>query len=145
MQPTTRFTEGRRLYVGGVVFDGSRILLGRRSASRERYPGVWDIFGGHVEPGETSRSALYRELREELGIEVLDSTLAETVRGEGDDAVPFEMTVYLVSSWSSHPCLHNEEHDAIRWFHPNDLGTLVGFIDERLLEFLRAVLGLGRT
>ena len=140
MQPTTRFTEGRTIYVGGVVFDGSRVLLGRRSPKRERYPGVWDIFGGHVEPGETSRSALDRELREELGIEVLDATLAGTVCGEGDDAVLFEMSVFIVSSWSSRPCLHNEEHDAIRWFHPNDLGTLVGFIDERLLEFLRAIL-----
>ena len=31
------------------------VLLGRRAAGRVFYPDVWDVPGGHLEPGETSR------------------------------------------------------------------------------------------
>src|SRR5688572_7725528 len=48
--------------------DGS-FLLAQRPAGRV-YAGYWEFPGGKVEPGEPVRSALDRELREELGIDV---------------------------------------------------------------------------
>lgn len=36
----------------------SLVLLGRREAGRAFYPGVWDVLGGHLEPGETTEQAL---------------------------------------------------------------------------------------
>ena len=50
-----------------IVADG-RVLLGHRSKDRPTYPGVWDLFGGHVEAGETLEETLARELDEELAI-----------------------------------------------------------------------------
>ena len=133
-----------RRYVGGIVFDGVRVLLGRRSVSRERYPGVWDIFGGHIEHGETPRAALSRELLEELGIEIVGATAAGTLRGTGDpEPVPFIMDVFVVWSWSGHPRLANHEHDAIQWFHPDELDARIGVIDERLPEFVQAAVAGG--
>ena len=47
--------------------DGQEFLLAQRPAGKV-YAGYWEFPGGKVEPGETVRQALVRELQEELGI-----------------------------------------------------------------------------
>lgn len=54
--------------MAACVVEGNKLLLGKRSPTRRFYPGVWDVFGGHLEAGESREAALRRELREELGI-----------------------------------------------------------------------------
>jgi isopentenyldiphosphate isomerase len=53
-----------------LVFDRQgRVLLQKRSMSKDVAPGRWDTsVGGHVDPGETLRQAFEREMQEELGI-----------------------------------------------------------------------------
>jgi len=65
----------KRVEVAAAVItrpDGS-FLLGQR-APDTFYAGYWEFPGGKVEPGETMRQALDRELVEELGIEVTQAT-----------------------------------------------------------------------
>ncbi len=55
-------------YVVGVVLrQESRILLLKRRED-DYLPNMWEIPGGHVDPGETLVSALDRELLEETGL-----------------------------------------------------------------------------
>lgn len=58
----------RRGVIGIIVRD-DRFLVVRRAAGIAR-PGCWCFPGGHVEPGETSRQAVIREMQEELGVVV---------------------------------------------------------------------------
>lgn len=54
-----------------VVFDssGKKILLQKRSLTKDIQPGKWDTaVGGHVAAGESVEAAACRELAEELGI-----------------------------------------------------------------------------
>lgn len=56
-----------------VIHDGNgRILLQKRGAKARDEQGRWDIGGGAIEFGETIEEAVRREIREELGCEVLD-------------------------------------------------------------------------
>lgn len=54
----------------GVVDARGRVWLQRRAATKDAYPGFWDLSAtGHVDPGESYEQAARRELREELGLE----------------------------------------------------------------------------
>ena len=120
---------GNRIYVGAVLIrDEDRrpasplVLLGRREAGRAFYPGVWDVLGGHLEPGETSEQALARELREEVGV----TPTAWHYLGEFREPLPdgeeyMVLHLYAVTDWTGVP--HNrapEEHSEISWFAIED-------------------------
>lgn len=53
--------------------DRGRILMCKRV--KEPYLGLYNLVGGHIEPGEDGESAAYRELFEETGISRDDITL----------------------------------------------------------------------
>ncbi|HUS98465.1 MAG TPA: NUDIX hydrolase [Hyphomicrobiaceae bacterium] len=55
-----------RCAVSVAIFRHGKILLAERG--KPPLAGVWSLPGGHVEPGETTRSAALRELLEETGI-----------------------------------------------------------------------------
>jgi 8-oxo-dGTP pyrophosphatase MutT (NUDIX family) len=46
--------------------DGRFLMQLRDDIPSILYPGVWGLFGGHVEPGETPEEGLKRELAEEI-------------------------------------------------------------------------------
>jgi 8-oxo-dGTP diphosphatase len=62
----------KTVQVAAAVIESAdgRFLLGQRAADTV-YAGYWEFPGGKVEAGETAHAALVRELREELGIEVI--------------------------------------------------------------------------
>lgn len=55
--------------VGALVRRGDRVLVTQRPPGGS-FGDHWEFPGGKVEPGEDDRSALAREIREELGVEV---------------------------------------------------------------------------
>src|SRR5262245_43897814 len=100
--------------VAALIIRSNRILLGLRSGSRIFYPDVWDVFGGHIEPGEQHHQTLVRELHEELGITATNWTYVETLYESSN-----QLTVhfYLVTAWTGTPINRQlEEHSAIDWF-----------------------------
>ncbi len=53
----------------GVLRRQNQVLISQRR-SRDPYAGLWEFPGGKLEPGETAREALHRELKEELGVTI---------------------------------------------------------------------------
>ena len=100
------------------IVKNKKVLLGKRSETREFYPDVWDIFGGHIKPGETREEALQRELNEELGIVPTRWEFLLTVQEPNEDKYgQIKYHIYLVTDYKgeSHN-LQPEEHSFIRWF-----------------------------
>jgi len=61
--------ERLHIVIGVVVREDGHVLIARRPEG-VHLAGLWEFPGGKVEPGETAREALARELQEELGIVV---------------------------------------------------------------------------
>lgn len=105
------------IVTAALVRDG-RVLLVHRSPDRRAYPNVWDLPGGHVEPGETELVALAREVREELGVRIATGTAVPLCRFEvGADDEAVRLVAWLVGEWEGTPVnFAPEEHDDMRWF-----------------------------
>jgi 8-oxo-dGTP diphosphatase len=56
--------------VAGALFHVDGWLLARRADSETAYPGLWEFPGGKIEGDETPQTALIREWREELDVDV---------------------------------------------------------------------------
>jgi mutator protein MutT len=65
----------------GLVFHQGRLLITQRRPN-DHLGGLWEFPGGKVEANESFESCLSRELREELGIEVVVRELMEEVTHE---------------------------------------------------------------
>lgn len=108
--------------VGAIIVQSDHVLLGRRSSERTFYPNVWDVFGGHIEPGEDPEQTLVREMQEELGITPMKWTGLETIRESapaGDGVARYDLIVHLycVIAWSGTPANRQpQEHSTIQWF-----------------------------
>jgi len=112
--------------VAALIIQSKKILLGQRAADRDFYPDVWDMFGGHVEPGEAREATLARELQEELGITPTKWTFLETLTGSLPETSE-EMIVhlFLVTAWNGTPFNRQpEEHSLIHWFDLQEVSQL---------------------
>lgn len=56
-----------------VSEDGIRVFLQKRDKDAKRLPDYFGFFGGGIEEDESPESALKREIKEELGIEITDA------------------------------------------------------------------------
>jgi RimJ/RimL family protein N-acetyltransferase len=109
---------GEPACVGAFVRDARhRVLALHRCREVPVLPGVWDIVGGHLEPGETPEQALAREVAEETGwrLRRVESVVADweweyagVVRREVDYLVEVDGDLAA-------PRLASAEHDGFAW------------------------------
>lgn len=100
------------------LLDSGGALLACRRAPGRKLPGLWELPGGKLEPGESPRAALERELREELSLDLSGYELKhlEPVI----HPYPFG-TIRLLPFWcraQERPNLVLHEHSEVRWLSP---------------------------
>jgi 8-oxo-dGTP diphosphatase len=111
--------------VAGALFDEQgRVLIAQRPAGKHM-EGGWEFPGGKLERNEDRLAGLRRELREELGIEVVS----------GEPLICYEhhyadrrivLDLWLVTRYSGKP--HSREDQPLQWVTLAELDT-IGLLD----------------
>lgn len=132
--------DGPHQVVAAMLVRGDAVLLCHRSTDRQWYPDTWDLPGGHIEPNETAQKALVRELREELGITLIEPLGHHSFSRTTEE---FELQVWITSQWTSSPsnCAPHE-HDEIGWFTAEDVLSLQ-LADPGYCSWIAEALGSG--
>lgn len=93
-----------------------RVLISQRPMDKQ-LGGLWEFPGGKVEPGERPETALIRELKEELDIDVAESCLAPlTFASHAYEAFHLLMPLYVCRRWKGQ--VSGAEGQAIAWVKP---------------------------
>jgi nucleoside triphosphatase len=132
--------EIKRTIVSAVIISSDgKILMGRKDPARGGvYPDCWHIPGGGVDQGESLEQALIREVREEVGINLLEehlSPLPEIGEGVAEKTMPNGETVLCHMEFHRFeariPKPNNEINLTLgddlvetRWFGPTELANV---------------------
>lgn len=106
------------------VFDtNGRVLLQKRSITKDTDPGVWSpSVGGHVDPGESYEQAMKRETKEELGIEVPMKYIRTSLVDFQNET---EMEALFTATYGGPFTPDPNEAEEIRFFGKRELSLLV--------------------
>ena len=129
------------IVVAAVLVDiDGRILVAQRPEGKSM-AGLWEFPGGKLEPGELPETALVRELKEELGIDLTESCLAPlTFASHLYEDFHLLMPVYVARQWKGEP--RSVEGQALKWVQPIRLRDLpMPPADEPLVALIRDFLG----
>ena len=126
--PTCADGVSKRTCVGALIRnEDGRVFVQRRSLTRRVFPGIWDVVGGHVEPGETLADALAREIHEETGwvLRQIGTQVADW-EWEHDGVVrrEFDYLVEVDGDLRS-PRLEAGKHDQYAWIGRDNLHLMM--------------------
>lgn len=122
--------------VAGALFDSQgRVLIAQRPAGKHM-AGGWEFPGGKLEPGEDRFDGLRRELREELGIELLKAAPLISYEHRYVERTVL-LDLWVVDAYEGEP--RALDAPALRWVALDDLEN-VGLLeaDRPMIGALRA-------
>jgi 8-oxo-dGTP diphosphatase len=101
------------------------LLVHRNKRNDDQHLGKYNGLGGKMEAGEDIQQCIYREIKEEAGIECEEILLRGTINwtGFGPNGEDWFGFIYRIDRFSGAPRLSNEEGELI-WFPVDDILTL---------------------
>lgn len=103
--------------VAALVWNDDKFMICQRPAHKKRGL-LWEFVGGKVEAGESKESALIRECREELDVEIeVENVFMDVVHDYPDLLV--HLTLFNATIKEGTPKLL--EHNDIKWITPEEI------------------------
>ena len=62
-----------------IIDDSNMVLMLKRSDYVDKYAGEWDLPGGHIKVGEDFEAGMKREVKEETGLDIMDTTFIDKI------------------------------------------------------------------
>ena len=122
--------------VAAIIRKDNRIFATQRGYGE--WKGWWEFPGGKIEPGETPKNALKREILEELSTEINVNEFLCTVEY---DYPKFHLTMHCYLCSLLTEALHLNEHEAARWLSKDELNSVKWLpADESIIEKLKTLL-----
>ena len=117
--------------VSAVLIKDNRVLLGFRINTTD-FPNYWSLPVGHKEPNESFEQALSRELKEELGINVVDVNL---IAIKVDDEQSIYHRVYQIADYTNQ-VVNAEAHlcQKLQWFSFEELPDDITPVSKQILS-----------
>lgn len=98
--------------VAALMIRRGRFFAAQRGVQKA-HGGQWEFPGGKIEPGESPREALARELHEELGLTAHPADFVTTKETHDPDRT---IRVHLYRVWLESDEMTLNEHQAVGWF-----------------------------
>lgn len=116
--------------VAAIIIKDRKVFATQRGYGE--FKDWWEFPGGKMEPGESPKVALKREIREELDAEIEVKELLETVEW---DYPNFHLTMHCFICSLLSDSLHLNEHEAATWLTHETLKSVKWLpADEILLD-----------
>ena len=106
--------------VGAVIFRNGKILAAQRK-SESKLGGLWEFPGGKIEPNESPRDALTREINEELEAEIeIHEEICTTIYEY--DFATIKLTTFRCTIQTD--ILTLNEHQDAKWLNTDDIHSV---------------------
>lgn len=80
---------------------------------------IWNGISGYVEEGESAEQAVLREVKEEIGVDLKESSL--TFKGRRKVSDELELDIFTTSEWSGTPMPSEKGIVEVKWFDRNNI------------------------
>ena len=123
-----RYTHIKGEYAQGAhvwkINSKGELLIQKRSSTKRLYPNLWSITSGGTEKGETTLDTVYREVKEELGIEIKPEELELMMSYKRNHDF---VDVYLVRKDIDLKdiTMQTEEVSEVKWASKDELENLI--------------------
>jgi NADH pyrophosphatase NudC (nudix superfamily) len=117
------------IVITAIIHRDGKYLITRRSLQKKRFPDMWTVPGGHLEPSDYESApketehywynvlekALTREVREETGVEIENVRYVTSLATTHTDGAPSLVISCLADYVSGDVKLQEEETDKAEW------------------------------
>jgi len=138
------------IVITAIIHKDGKYLVTRRSPSKKRFPGMWTVPGGHLEPADYEslpketehywynvlEKALAREVKEEAGLEIENVRYVTSLATVHKDGAPSLVISCLADYVSGEVKLQADETDKADWvtvIEAKNYNLIDGILDEIMM------------